>query len=443
MSVHPIQFPGEPKEQELPPTTVSQATSVADLTGSEKKEKQKVPLDDLFGDGDDDAVDRVYHAKARILNQAIQEIGFGRYQAYLFCCAGFGWFADSVWPLITGLILTPVVAEFNFDGPFLSLAANIGLFVGALFWALGCDIWGRRWSFNLTLLITGIFGLAAGGSNSFITLASLVAVLGVGVGGNMPVDSAVFLDFVPSTHQYLLTVMAVWWSLGQLFVSLIAWPLITNFSCDNTAVVCSRSENMGWRYLLFILGAITLLLWGIRFFVFKLFESPRYLVGLGQDAKAVEVIHQVAEFNGTSTNLTVDQLLDAAKIEDEKATAAVTLAKIASGKEQSGRRWLSQSSSLGLQNVKALFKTRKMALSTSLLILLWGIIGLASTLYNSFLPFLLNSRGNAFGDGSLYITYRNQFILSVVGIPGAFLSGWAVELPYIGRRGTLAISSGE
>ncbi|KAF7317918.1 SNF2 family helicase [Mycena kentingensis (nom. inval.)] len=82
-----------------------------------------------------------------------------------------------------------------------------------------------------------------------------------------------------------------------------------------------------------------------------------------------------------------------------------------------------------------------MALSTSLLIAIWGVIGLASTLYNNFLPFLLTSRGAQFGDGSLYLTYRNV-ILSLMGVPGAFLAGWAVELPYLGRRGTLSISCG-
>ena len=80
--------------------------------------------------------------------------------------------------------------------------------------------------------------------------------------------------------------------------------------------------------------------------------------------------------------------------------------------------------------------------------------GLNSTLFR------LNTRGVAFGDGSLYITYRNvridhlvpfrlsfaplqQVILSVVGVPAALLAGWAVEVPYIGRKGTLAISSGK
>ena len=40
-----------------------------------------------------------------------------------------------------------------------------------------------RWCFNVTLLLAGIFGLAAGGSPNFIALASLLAVVGVGVGG--------------------------------------------------------------------------------------------------------------------------------------------------------------------------------------------------------------------------------------------------------------------
>ncbi|KAJ7224512.1 MFS general substrate transporter [Mycena pura] len=373
-------------------------------------------------------IDPVYYAKTRVLNTAIQNIGMGRYQYSLFICAGFGWFADSVWPLITGLILTPVVAEFRFNGPFLSLAANIGLLVGALVWGLGSDVWGRKWSFNLTLLIAGVFGLSAGGSPNLVALASLLAVVGVGVGGNLPVDSAVFLDFVPASHQYLLTVMSVWWSLGQLLISLLAWPLIANFSCSPSAPSCSKADNMGWRYLLFILGALTLIFSVIRFFVFNLLESPRFLVGIGRDQSAVDVIHKMAAYNSTTTTLSLEDLTGVEKRVDENGA--------------NPRPLLSQTSIFTTSHIRTLFSTRKMALSTSLLIALWGIIGLASTLYNNFLPFLLANRGAQFGDASLNITYRNQVILSVIGVPGAFLAGWAVELPYIGRKGTLAISSG-
>lgn len=76
-----------------------------------------------------------------------------------------------------------------------------------------------------------------GGSLSFVALASLAATSSVGVGGNIPVDSAVFLgfchltchvkgiddsaDFIPASHQYVLTFMSIWWTFGQLFASLV------------------------------------------------------------------------------------------------------------------------------------------------------------------------------------------------------------------------------
>lgn len=94
---------------------------------------------------------------------------------------------------MTGLILAPAVNEFGFQGPFLKLAQNIGLLVGAAFWGVACDVWGRRWAFNITLLITGVFATASGASPNPIALCAFAAVWSIGVGGNLPVDSAVFL----------------------------------------------------------------------------------------------------------------------------------------------------------------------------------------------------------------------------------------------------------
>ena len=57
----------------------------ASLTGNEKSPGVlAVPVliaesRDVY-DGEESGVDPIYHAKARILNQAIQEIGMGKYQ---------------------------------------------------------------------------------------------------------------------------------------------------------------------------------------------------------------------------------------------------------------------------------------------------------------------------------------------------------------------------
>ena len=123
---------------------------------------------------------------------------------------------------------------------------------------------------------------------------------------------------------------------------------------------------MGWRYLLFTLGGLMMFFWILRFFVFNLYESPRYLVARGMDKQAVEVLHKVAAYNGTTCSLTVDHLSTAA------AAAAVDKEEPASTSPLGFVAIANQSLSRTIHHVKALFSTRKMAWSTTLLISIWG-----------------------------------------------------------------------
>ncbi|KAI8978705.1 MFS general substrate transporter [Trametes punicea] len=406
-------------------------------------ETKNVPVEryDIIDD-EGSSLDPVYTAKARILGDAFQEMGMGKYQWYLFFLTGFGWFSDNLWPVVTGLLLPPTINEFQYQGAWLKFAQALGSLAGCAFWGISSDIWGRRWSFNLTLFITGVFAMAAGASPNATALCALVAAWSVGVGGNLPVDSAVFLEFIPPSHQYLLTVLSVWWAIGQLVGSLVAWPLIAKFSCAS-ASDCPRSSNEGWRYFLYAMGGVMTVLFLIRFCFFHLHESPKFLMGRGRDAEAVQVVHQVARFNGKESSLTLNMLqeVDRAFAEKEKndvADRANAKARKRTGIKASLVRTLK---TFSMEHVKGLFATRKLAFSTTILIIIWALIGLAFPLYNGFIPYFLATRGADFGDGSVYITYRNQVILSVVGLPGALIAGWMVELPYLGRKGTLATST--
>ncbi|KAG8760498.1 hypothetical protein FRC14_002887 [Serendipita sp. 396] len=386
----------------------------------------------------EDSIDPVYHAKANVLNDAIQSIGMGKYQWHLFIVTGMGWFADNLWPVVTGIILPPVLTEFpGSKGPYLKLAQNIGLLVGAFFWGLGSDVWGRRVSFNITLLIVGVFAIAAGGSNNFTTLSAMAAVWSIGVGGNLPVDSAIFLEACPATHQYLLTVLSIWWAFGQLIGALVAWPLIANFSCPTTSTSCARKDNMGWRYFVFTMGGLMLLLWGIRFFVFKLNESPKYLMGRGRDEQAVENVHRIADYNGRSSDLSVEDLKKAAS----KAGAKDIITGEPGLDTSAKAAVLRTVEEFRLDHVRALFATKKLAYSSTLLIIIWALIGLAFPLYNAFITVFFTLRGTDFGDGSIDRTYRDLVILSVIGVPGAIIGGFMVDLPYLGRKGTLSLAT--
>ncbi len=374
------------------------------------------------------AVDPVYEAKAQVLNNAIQEIGMGWYQWQLFVVVGFGWASDNLWPIVTSLILPAVASEFKpSTPPLLSLSQNIGLLAGAIFWGFGCDIFGRRWAFNLTIGITSVFGLIAAGAPNFAAIGVFAALWSVGVGGNLPVDSAIFLEFLPGTHQYLLTVLSVFWAFAQLLATLIAWPLLGYHTCQQKAATCSRSQNFGWRYFMIAMGLVAMVMFILRFFCFTLYESPKYLMGRGKDQHAVNVVHEVAKRNGKTSNLTLADLEQHNRQGRQGTDAAAAL-----------RRKLEK---LNFTHVRALFATPRLAWSTSLIMLIWALIGLGFPLYNAFLPYIQATRGAKFGDGSTYLTFRNSVIIAVLGIPGALIGGALVELPNFGRKGALAFST--
>ncbi|KAH7129438.1 membrane transporter [Dactylonectria estremocensis] len=352
----------------------------------------------------------------------------GRYQWELFIVIGFGWASDNLWPIVTSLIFTPVANEFApSHPPLLTLAQNIGLLGGAMFWGFGCDIFGRKLAFNFTLGLTAVWGLAAAGSPTFAAIGMFNALWSFGVGGNLPVDSAIFLEFLPASHQYLLTILSVDWAIAQVVATLIAWPLLGNLTCQQDET-CSRSKNMGWRYFVLTVGGLTLIMFIIRFFFFTIYESPKYLMSKGRDAEAVDVVHRVAKRNGTTSELTVEDL-KACEPEGYVARTDATAAL---------KRRLK---TMALSNIRPLFSTKTLGLSTGLIMCVWALIGLGYPLYNAFLPYIQATRGVDFGDGSTYLTYRNSLIIAVLGVPGALLGGYLVELPQLGRKGTLSLST--
>jgi MFS family permease len=240
------------------------------------------------------------------------------------------------------------------------LAQNIGLLAGAIFWGFGCDIFGRRWAFNLTLGLTALWGLIAAGSPNFAAIGSFAALWSFGVGGNLPVDSAIFLEFLPASHQYLLTVLSVDWALAQVVANLIAWGLLSNFTCDITDTNCTRAENFGWRYFMITVGGLTLIMFAIRFLAFTIFESPKYLMGKGKDEEAVRIVHEVARRNGTESWLTVEHL---------KACEPEGHVQRATASDAVKRRL----EAVNLTHIRSLFATKKLGYSTGALMLVWAL----------------------------------------------------------------------
>jgi MFS family permease len=219
----------------------------------------------------------LYDKKCILINREIDAMGMGRYQWSLWALCGFGYMIDLMWAQAFGLVLSPMQQELGFGDDQtgnLSTAFSAGLTAGAFVWGVLVDVIGRQWAFNLTVFIASAFGLCIGAPSSYNAILVLTAFTGFGVGGNIPIDTTITLEFTPQNRRYLLPLLSVFQPLGVVICSVIAYGFIPNYSCSPNfsegdralpscnavragEACCSKASNMGWRYLLFTLGGIS------------------------------------------------------------------------------------------------------------------------------------------------------------------------------------------
>jgi putative MFS transporter len=320
------------------------------------------------------------------IGEAIEEIGFGRFQTRLLAICGVGWAADAMEVIIIAYVIPQVIQEWGLtsgQAGFIGTAIFLGMLLGAWFWGTMSDYIGRKMGFQLTVLIDSVFGFLSALSPGYIWLVVLRAVTGFGVGGTLPVDYAIFSEYLPKRNRgRYMVLLESFWAVGTIAAAGLAWLIV---------------PRVGWRALLAVSavpGLIVTLIW--RYVP----ESPRYLLIEGREEEAREVLRQVAETNGTE--ITFDQL------------------EVAPRQEQ--------------VTVSALWK-KSYVRTTLMLWISWFCISLGY--YGTFiwLPNIFVDRGFEFLQ-----TYQNVFIMALAQLPGYFSAAYLIE--HWGRKRTLAIYLG-
>lgn len=183
-------------------------------------------------------LDPALNAKMHLVNNAIDEIGWTNYHWKLFGLNGFGYAVDSLVLLLQSIIAAQSFMEFGEVGyaRALTIAVYVGMLTGAIFWGLSADIVGRRYAFNISLFICAVSTLVAGAMPNWGSLGLFIALVGFGAGGNLILDTTVFLEYLPSQKQWVLTFLAAWWGFGQAITGFIAWGFMGEFSGDGLAL---------------------------------------------------------------------------------------------------------------------------------------------------------------------------------------------------------------
>ena len=322
-------------------------------------------------------------AGAQTVQEAVDQIGFGRFQKRLLGVCGVTWAADAAEVLLLGFALPAIIAEFGIStaqGGLIATATFAGMLVGAWFWGTISDYVGRRAGFQLTVLIFALFGLLSAFAPSWEWLLVLRFITGFGLGGALPLDFSLYAEFLPTKNRGRnLVILESFWALGTVIAAGLAWVLVPSF---------------GWRPLLASSAvAAALVLWIRR----KIPESPRYLAISGKADEAREIIAGIARENGQP-----------APEQD-----------LVAGERQSGstvaRLWAP-----GLRQM------------TLMLWVTWFCISLAYYGIFTWLPQAFIQQGF-----SSLQTYQNTFLLALAQVPGYFSAAYLVER--LGRRNTLGL----
>src|SRR3977135_4476172 len=181
-----------------------------------------------------------------------------------------GMFFDGYEFYIAGGVLASAVQSKFSTVPqnlqFISLTF-VGMTLGALITGFAGDKFGRRFTYQINLLIFGLASLAAAFVQDMNQLIACRFVQGLGLGAEIVVGYSTLTEFVPpKSRGRWLSFMAFLVVAGFPVTSILGYLIIPNF---------------GWRPMFVIAGVGSLIVWYLRK---NLPESPRWLESQGRAA---------------------------------------------------------------------------------------------------------------------------------------------------------------
>jgi MFS transporter, putative metabolite:H+ symporter len=197
----------------------------------------------------------------------------------IFWLVGAGMFFDGYDLYIAGGVLASTIQSKFSTLPqnlqFISLTF-VGMTAGSLVTGFVGDRFGRRFTYQINLLIFGLASLAAAVAPDMTILTACRFVQGLGLGAEIVVGYSTLTEFVPpKTRGRWLSMMAFLVVAGFPVTALLGYLIIPAW---------------GWRPMFVIAGIGSLVVWYLRK---KLPESPRWLESQGRTAEAEALMQSI------------------------------------------------------------------------------------------------------------------------------------------------------
>ncbi|WYZ42403.1 hypothetical protein EsH8_VI_000102 [Colletotrichum jinshuiense] len=158
----------------------------------------------------------------RVIDEAVEAIGFGKFQWQLTLSCGFGFLADQMLLVSVSLVGPQLMPEFAPTHPTLLPAAlYAGLLLGAVVMGLLADNFGRRLVWQLSIFGISAATMLSASSTSWAAVNTWVALCGFLGGGNLAIDLTILAENIPRRWSFILAGLACLWGLGNAITGLI------------------------------------------------------------------------------------------------------------------------------------------------------------------------------------------------------------------------------
>lgn len=215
-------------------------------------------------------------------NLFIEDAPINRFHHLLTVRASGGWLMDGYILSIIGVALTRVssaLALDNFWQGMVAASALIGIFLGGFIGGSLTDKLGRKKLFLASPIIFLVCSVAQYWVDSGVTLFLLRLIIGIGVGIEYPVASAMLVEFLPARYRGpRLAMVQILWFAGAALAYLFGNLISACFGDDSWRLVLASPALFAAAVLAARIGTP---------------ESARWLISKGRNAEAEQVIQRV------------------------------------------------------------------------------------------------------------------------------------------------------
>ncbi|KAL2730195.1 synaptic vesicle glycoprotein 2B, partial [Vespula maculifrons] len=226
--------------------------------------------------------------------KAIELTEYGKFHYFLLTVCGFVSTSEEMDVISMSFILPSAQCDLKLDTQakgWLNSIIFIGMMAGAYAWGSVADALGRRKVLIAISFMNALCIVASSFSQSYELFMFFRFLNGAALGGSGPVIWSYFAEFQPKSKRgSMLSFMAAFWTLGNLFVAGLAWLIIP----QDIGITSAAFTYNSWRIFLLICAAPSFIVAGL---LLLLPESPKYLLSCGRYQEALDIFRGIYAIN--------------------------------------------------------------------------------------------------------------------------------------------------